>query len=131
MYGTQVQTAIAFAMNEDFGGILQQQMNYYNSSQADSVADVRSKLDAVRDVMVQNIESVLERGEKLELMVDKTVKLQNTAFTFERSSRRLKNALFWRRVRFWSVGLLIFALVVWLISVSVCGADDCCGEGTW
>ena len=36
--------------------------------------------------MVKNIEMVLERGEKLELLVDKTDRLNATAFTFERSN---------------------------------------------
>ena len=49
--------------------------------------------------MVKNIEMVLERGEKLELLVDKTDRLNATAFTFERSSRRLKEQMFWKKVK--------------------------------
>ena len=62
-------------------------------------SDVRGKLDDVKDVMVKNIEMVLERGEKLELLVDKTDRLNATAFTFERSSRRLKEQMFWKKVK--------------------------------
>ena len=42
---------------------------------------------------------VLERGEKLELLVDKTEQLQNSAFTFQKQSKKLKNAMFWKKVR--------------------------------
>ena len=37
---------------------------------------MQGKLDTVKGVMVQNIEMILERGEKLELLVDKTDQLQ-------------------------------------------------------
>ena len=42
--------------------------------------------------MVENIEKVLERGEKIELLVDKTDRLNQQAFKFESSSRKLKHA---------------------------------------
>ena len=41
-----------------------------------SISEVQGKLDVVKGVMVQNIENILERGEKLELLVDKTDQLQ-------------------------------------------------------
>ncbi len=42
---------------------------------------------------------VLERGEKLELLVDKTDQLQTQAFQFQRTSRKLKDAMWWKKVR--------------------------------
>lgn len=35
------------------------------------------QVNEVKDVMVENIEKVLERGEKIELLVDKTDDLRN------------------------------------------------------
>jgi hypothetical protein len=87
------QSAIAFAMNEDFKNIIAERMEFYNSEQADKGLDnigvVKSQIDEVKDVMVQNIEKVLERGEKIELLVDKTDRLNQQAFRFESSSRVL------------------------------------------
>lgn len=42
-------------------------------------------VDSVKDVMVENIERVLERGEKIELLVDKTERLNQQAFKFEKT----------------------------------------------
>ena len=56
-------------------------------------------MDDVKNVMVQNIEMVLERGEKLELLVDKTEQLQSSADTFKFTSNKLKNVMFWKTVR--------------------------------
>jgi 3-dehydroquinate dehydratase len=51
-YGERVYTAIAFAMNEDFGRVLQRQMDVYNSNSADQFAAVQKKLEDVKHVMV-------------------------------------------------------------------------------
>jgi vesicle-associated membrane protein 7 len=120
-YGERAHTAIAFAMNEDFGRSLQKQMDFYNSPSADNFATVNSKLDDVKNVMVQNIEMVLERGEKLELLVDKTDKLQHQAFKFEKSSKKLKNAMFWKRVKLYLLLFFVVALIIYVISAIACG----------
>jgi vesicle-associated membrane protein 7 len=122
-YGEKVHTAIAFAMNEDFGRVLQKQIDFYNGPSADTFAQVNNKLDDVKNVMVQNIEMVLERGEKLELLVDKTDKLQNQAFKFEKSSKKLKEAMFWKRVKLYLLVFFIIALILWIITSVACGFD--------
>ena len=90
-------------------------------------SDVRGKLDDVKDVMVKNIEMVLERGEKLELLVDKTDRLNATAFTFERSSRRLKEQMFWKKVKLYLTFLSLAGFVVFVLVWIACGVsfDKC------
>ena len=124
-YGDVAQTAIAFAMNMEFSRVLQQQMEVFNGPMGDrqQFADVHRKLDDVKNVMVQNIEMVLERGEKLELLVDKTDRLNTTAFTFEKSSRKLKEAMFWKKVKLYILAFSLLAFVVFIITWVACGAD--------
>ena len=62
-YGHETpQTAIAFAMNEEFSPMIRDRMDFYNSEDADRSIDnigaVKSQIDEVKDVMVQNIEKV-------------------------------------------------------------------------
>ena len=78
MYGDAIQTAIHFAMDKEFGPTIKAQMLHYNGPNADQMSEVNQKMDDVKNVMVQNIEMVLERGEKLELLVDKTEQLQRS-----------------------------------------------------
>jgi vesicle-associated membrane protein 7 len=91
------QTAIAFSMNEEFSKIICERMAFYNSDAADMTLDnigaVKSQIEDVKGIMVQNIEKVLERGEKIELLVDKTDRLNQQAFKFESSSRNLRRSL--------------------------------------
>ena len=97
------------------------QHQFYNGPTADTFAEVNNKLDDVKNVMVQNIEMVLERGEKLELLVDKTEQLQQQAFKFEKSSKQLKNAMFWRRAKIFALVGVIVILLCWIISAIICG----------
>jgi hypothetical protein len=50
---------------------------------------VQAQIDEVKDVMLENIDRVLERGEKIELLVDKTARLNEHAVKFEKSVRSL------------------------------------------
>lgn len=120
-YGDAAQTAIAFSMNEEFGRVLQNRMEYYNGPSADQLSSVNKKMEDVKNVMVQNIEMVLERGEKLELLVDKTEQLQNYAFTFQKQSRKLKDAMFWKKVKFYLLIFFVVALIILIISMIACG----------
>ena len=64
-YGQRAQTAIAFTMNDSFGPVLKEQMDYFESNNGDNFSAIHEKLDDVKNVMVQNIDLVLERGEKV------------------------------------------------------------------
>lgn len=48
---------------------------------------MQAQIDEVKDVMIENIDRVLERGERIELLVDKTDKLSQNARKFEKSVR--------------------------------------------
>ena len=117
----QAHNAIAFAMNDSFSRVLQKQMEYHvNNPNADHIGRVQGQLEDVKGVMVQNIEKVLERGEKIELLVDKTDQMQQAAFKFEKSSKRLKNAMWWKNCRMKiMLGTLIVAVIV--IIIAACG----------
>lgn len=60
---------------------------------ASKVASVQRQVDAVRDVMVENIERVLERGERIELLVDKTDGLRDQAARFQASGREAEDVV--------------------------------------
>lgn len=60
---------------------------FYNDPSSDNLSRVRGQIDDVKSVMVQNIEKILDRGEKIELLVDKTDQLSQEAFKFEKSVR--------------------------------------------
>jgi len=128
-YGDRGKTAMAFQMNEDFSRILKSQMDYYsNNPNADKIKQIQGEVDEVKNVMVTNIEKILERGEKIELLVDKTENLSQSAFKFKKSSTQLKNAMWWKNVKLMIVIVIIVLLVIYVIIAIACGGlafQDC------
>jgi vesicle-associated membrane protein 7 len=110
-YGLEVpQRAIAFSLNEEFSKVIQDRMDYYNNagSNIDNLSAVKNQIEDVKGVMVENIEKVLERGEKIELLVDKTDRLNQQAFQFVSNSKKLRTAMWWKNAR-WAAFLTVAA----------------------
>ena len=97
-------------MNTEFARVLQDRMDFFNDNPAaDSFGKVKNQIEDVKGVMVENIEKVLARGEKIELLVDKTEALNASARKFQKASKSLKDAMWWKNIKMY---LMIFALLV-------------------
>lgn len=121
-YGRIAQNAPAYAMNDEFSRVLHQQMEFYSSSpSADTLNRVRGEVNEIRTVMVENIEKILERGDKIELLVDKTATMQDNAFHFRKQSKRLHRAIWMKNVKLliWLTCLLVALL--YIIIAAACG----------
>jgi hypothetical protein len=67
--------------------------------------------------MVQNVEQILSRGERIELLVDKTDTMASQATAFRRGARSVRRQMWWRNSKI--IGLSVFvALVSRLLSLS-------------
>lgn len=49
--------------------------------------------------MIENIDKVLDRGDRLELLVDKTANMQGNTFRFRKQARRFRSNVWWRNVK--------------------------------
>ncbi len=65
----------------------------------------------VQELMVQNLELLLERGERIETLVDKTDKLQDSALLYKKGARKLETAMWWKNMRWW---IIVFLIIIWL-----------------
>ncbi|KAK4753742.1 hypothetical protein SAY87_001846 [Trapa incisa] len=107
-YGRVAPHAPAYAMNDEFSRVLHQQMEFFSSNpSADTLNRVRGEVEEVRTIMVENIEKILERGDRIELLVDKTSTLQDGAFHFKKQSKRLHRALWMKNVKLLKKSLTI------------------------
>lgn len=117
------------AYNSELRALLQQ---YNTAPPSDSLASARREIDNVRDIMTENIERVLERGERIDLLVDKTDRLGGSAHDFRMRSRGLRRRMWWKNVK---VMVLLGVVVVFLIYLFVgmgCGLPGwsrCVGGG--
>lgn len=65
----------------------------------DAVAKAQREIDSVRGIMTENIERVLERGERIDLLVDKTAGLEMGAREFRVRSRGLRRRMWWKNTK--------------------------------
>ena len=121
-YGLQtLQQSIAFSINAEMAPLLASRMKYFNSPSADKLTSMQASIDGVRDNMVANVERILERGERVELLVDKSENLSQQAFRFERSSNTLRATMRRQRMRMYAAAAGIFLVLIVVVSAMACG----------
>ncbi|XP_076175798.1 vesicle-associated membrane protein 7 [Ptiloglossa arizonensis] len=123
IYNDGAQTAVAYAMNTEFGRILANEMKYYceTNKDLDILSKVHGELDELKDIMVTNIDNVTMRGERLDLLVNKAENLTANSVTFRKTSRNLARSLFWKNVKIYViVGAILLVVIYVIVSIS-CG----------
>ena len=110
------------SFNPELRSLLQ---TYNSAPPSDSLASARREIDSVRDIMSQNIENVLERGERIDLLVDKTDRLGGSAHDFRMRSRGLRRRMWWKNMK---LMVLLGVVVIFLLYLFV-GMG--CGLPAW
>ncbi|KAM0038122.1 putative Longin domain, v-SNARE, coiled-coil domain-containing protein [Helianthus debilis subsp. tardiflorus] len=120
-------TAGAKSLSKEFGPKMKEQMRYCVShpEEISKIAKVKAQVSEVKGVMMENIEKVLERGEKIELLVDKTDNLRNQAQDFKKQGTKLKKKMWVENMK---VKLIVFSIVAALalvVILSICPGFKC------
>lgn len=91
-------TGSTLAAQETFAPTLLQRMEQANSM--GKVAMVSAKVDEVKNVMHQNIELLLERGQKLEELDEKATTLSRMGEAFHKGARSARRFQMWQQAKF-------------------------------
>ncbi|KAM4058850.1 synaptobrevin domain-containing protein [Hirsutella rhossiliensis] len=89
----------------------------------DAIGNAKREIDDVRGIMTRNIESLLERGERVDLLVDKTDRLGGSAREFRVRSRGLKRQMWWKNVKLMALLALVIILIVVVIVLAAKGGS--------
>jgi len=126
-FGERAQNAIPYSMNTEFSLVICSEIKRHNTPEQrdpDRISSLQEEVDQVKDIMVANIDSIVERGEKLDLLVDKTETLSSNAVTFKITSRNLQRAMWWKNIKM-TVGVAVAVIVIIYFIVSMsCGGLD-------
>jgi len=83
-------------------------MHTYNTAPpADELTRAQTELNQVKDIMVQNVEQILSRGERIELLVDKTDVMAGQATAFRRGARSVRRQMWWRNKKVLALSFLV------------------------
>uniref|UniRef100_A0A8C0QS22 Vesicle associated membrane protein 4 n=1 Tax=Chelonoidis abingdonii TaxID=106734 RepID=A0A8C0QS22_CHEAB len=83
----------------------------------DKIRHVQNQVDEVIDVMQENITKVIERGERLDDLQDKSESLSDNATAFSNRSKQLRRQMWWRGCKMKALVALV-AVVLLLVIIS-------------
>ncbi|ETW75202.1 hypothetical protein HETIRDRAFT_56470, partial [Heterobasidion irregulare TC 32-1] len=119
--------SVHLSLQSSFGPTISQLMYTYNTNPpTDELARAQSELAQVKDIMVQNVEQILSRGERIELLVDKTDTMASQATAFRRGARTVRRQMWWKNKRVVALGVLVALVILYLIVAQFCGAGLHC-----
>ena len=87
----------------------------------DAIGNAQSEIENVRGIMTENIERVLERGERIDLLVDKTDRLGVGAHDFRVRSRGLRRRMWWKNVKLMVLVVVVVIFLLYLFIGFGCG----------
>uniref|UniRef100_A0A3Q3J908 V-SNARE coiled-coil homology domain-containing protein n=1 Tax=Monopterus albus TaxID=43700 RepID=A0A3Q3J908_MONAL len=83
------------------------------------VLRVQSQVDEVIDVMQENISKVIERGERLDDLQDKSESLSDNASAFSSRAKQLHRRMWWRDMKMKMIIALVVVALLLIIIIPV------------
>ncbi len=87
----------------------------------DNIISIKNKLQDVKQITADNIDKVLERGEKIEILLDSSNKLQQSSIHFKRVSKHLKRKIYYRKIKIYTLLIFIIGIIIYFIAWVICG----------
>jgi vesicle-associated membrane protein 7 len=131
----------AYSLQGTFSPVISQLMHTYNTNPpTDELTNAQNQLAQVKDIMVQNVEQILSRGERIELLVDKTDSMASQATAFRRGARTVRRQMWWKNTRILALSVVVAIVstasspghsssliipsqvLIWIIVAQFCGA---------
>ncbi|XAR62770.1 hypothetical protein NMG60_11017640 [Bertholletia excelsa] len=125
--GGKAKTAGAKSLNKEFGKKLKEHMQYCvdHPEEVSKLAKVKAQVAEVKGVMMGNIEKVLDRGEKIELLVDKTENLRYQAQDFKKQGTKIKRKMWYQNMKIKLVVAGIATALILIIILTICPGFRC------
>ncbi|XVF32232.1 hypothetical protein REPUB_Repub17cG0063500 [Reevesia pubescens] len=125
--GGKAATAPANSLTKEFGPKLKEHMQYCidHPEEISKIAKVKAQVSEVKGVMMENIEKVLDRGEKIEVLVDKTENLRSQAQDFRHNGTQMRRKMWWQNMKIKLIVLGILIALILIIVLSICGGSNC------
>ncbi|XP_054979102.1 vesicle-associated membrane protein 4 isoform X2 [Sorex araneus] len=80
---------------------------------------VQNQVDEVIDVMQENITKVIERGERLDELQDKSESLSDNAAAFSNRSKQLRRHMWWRGCKIKAIMALVAVALLLVIIILI------------
>lgn len=104
-----------YALRAEFGDHLAAEMN----KQKGGVVRLQSKVQTVQRIMSEDMEKLIQRGEGLEDLVDRSDTLAVNSAEFSRTANKLRRKILLKSIKLWVVLGVILGVVVTIVVVLI------------
>ncbi|KAL6624293.1 synaptobrevin [Neocallimastix sp. 'constans'] len=101
--------------------ILRNEMNLFVITKSDKAQQVQQQVDEVVGIMQDNIQKVMDRGERLDTLQVKTEDLQQQSSNFKRGANRVRKQMWWKDMKLKIILGVIVGLIILFILIKLFG----------
>ncbi|RZC51951.1 hypothetical protein C5167_020378 [Papaver somniferum] len=128
--GGKADTAIAKSLNKEFGPAMKEHMRYIieHADEIGKLSKVQAQVSEVKSIMIENIDKVVDRGEKIDILSEKAADLNSNvgiAQEYKKKGTQLRRKLWYQNMKIKLVVLAVLLILVLIIWLSVCKGFDC------
>lgn len=125
--GGKADTAVAKSLNKEFGPVMKEHMQYIidHADEIEKLLKVKAQVSEVKNIMLENIDKTIERGENLTDLSYKAEDLRHSAQSFKEKGTQIRRKMWYKnmKIKLVVLGILLFlVLIIWL---SVCQGFNC------
>ncbi|CAI5783387.1 vesicle-associated membrane protein 8 [Podarcis lilfordi] len=88
---------------------------------SDKVKNLQNEVEGVKNIMTQNVERMLARGENLDHLRNKTEDLEATSEHFKTTSQKVARKYWWKNAKMIIIICVIVAIILILIILFATG----------
>ena len=97
-------------------GLLQK---FNNPEQFDRLAAAQTNVNQIKGEVQNNVNTLVARQEDLNTLEEQTNEMRENAAGFEKNSKALERELFWRKVKYTAIIVLIVVAIALIIGLSI------------
>lgn len=121
MYDSQRRNSAVAHSLKDFNNVLKENMLLYtDKTKVDKLSELKKELTELEQISLQNMDKVIERGEKIEVLVKKSEMMSDQSYDLKSTAKKVKDRMWWKNKKV-MIGiillvLIILGIVIWLIA---------------
>ncbi|EAN94472.1 Vesicle-associated membrane protein 7 [Trypanosoma cruzi] len=96
---------------------------FNENPQTDKIGKINEQLDNTKQIMLENLDRLIDRGERIENLCDKTGQLRDEAQGFHSNARALKRKMLLRNIKLAIALICVLGLVGLIVAFMICGVD--------
>ncbi|KAL0481513.1 vesicle-associated membrane protein 7 [Acrasis kona] len=96
--------------------LIRDNIAYFNNTKNDKISKLQTKVDDVKETMIDNLDKLIERGEHLDSLVYRTDELKDGSLEFRKTAVKLKRAMYKRWI---VISILLVAIILGAIGLTL------------